>query len=151
MKKWVGYIALGIAGLLLWGAASTIGKLAGKSSVRDYEQGKMDGVVEEVQTQLVKEFRKQLPMRIDKITVLESVASAGKTLIYNYSIDAKKIEIDQKTFISKMKNNLMHNVCGQEKMAWAIKQGASYIYSYYASDGLVIGNFEIGKRECGIN
>jgi hypothetical protein len=151
MLKWVGYIALGIGGIVLWSMAGGIGKYVGRTAVQEYQQGKAAGAVEEAQAAAAKQLRKQLPMKVDKITTLESVASAGSLLIYNHTIDLIGSGIDRATFISMMKNNLKTNVCGQKSMAEAIKHGGRYMYSYMGADGIVIGSIEIGKGECGFN
>jgi len=151
MKKWIGYIAVGIGAIVLWSMAGSIGKFAGKSAVQEYRQGKMLGVLAETQREVAKQLQQQLPMRIDEVTTLYNVASADELLIYNYRMDIKKSEIDYTDFMSKMKTQLRTNVCGQKDMAYVIKNGGKYMYVYIGSDGISIGDFKIGKKECGVN
>jgi hypothetical protein len=149
--KWAVYIILGLSGILLWSMAGVIGKYVGKTVVQEYQQGKNAGLVNEAQAVAAKQIRKQLPMKIDEITTLQSVASMNSLLIYNYSIDLKKSEIDSTVFLPRMKKNLKSNVCGQKAMAKVIKYGGRYMYSYVGVDGILIGDFKIGKKECGFN
>lgn len=149
--KWIGFIALGIGGIVLWALAGGIGKFAGRSLVQEYQQGKSEGVVEEALASAALQFRKQLPMRVDEITVLQSVASAGTLLVYNYSIELKKSEIDHYKFMKKMKNQLTHNVCGQKDMVFTLKHGGEYRYTYMGSDGITIGSVDIVRSDCVID
>lgn len=151
MLRWIGYIALGIGGIVLLGTVGGIGKYVGKTAVQEYQQGKAAGVLEEVQAAVAKQLRKQLPMKMDKITTLQSVVSSGSLLIYNYTINLRESGIDHTTFISRMKDNLKTNVCEQKEMAETIKYGGRYMYSYMGVDGIVIGSIKIGKKECGFN
>ena len=135
---------------MLWSMAGGIGKYVGKTAVKEYQQGKASAVIEEAMAAAAKQMRPQLPMKVDEITTLQSVMSSGRLLIYNYTIELKKAEIDHAAFMSQMKNNLRTNVCEQKSMAEAIKYGGEYMYSYIGADGIRIGEFKIGKRECGI-
>jgi len=151
MLKWIGYIALGIGGVVLWGMASGIGKYVGKTAVQEYQQGKVAGAIEEGLANAAEQLRKQLPMKVDDITTWQSVISVGSLMSYNYTIDLRESEIDHTTFISKMGNNLKINVCGQKEMAETIRYGGRYMYTYMGVDGILIGSIEIGKKECGFD
>ena len=94
------------------------------------------------------EARKQLPMRIDEITTLQSVLSAGKALIYNYRMSLKKSDLDTNKFIAEMKKTSVHNVCQQKQMKSILNLGGVYKYVYMGADGLIIGEITIALADC---
>ena len=144
MNKWVKYAAIGIGFLVLFAIANGVGRFTGKSVLKEYEGGK----VEAAQAYAAEEMRKQLPMRIDEVTTLQSVLSMGKSLIYNYRIELIKDDINN-NFLQKQTGLLRQNVCGQKAMAKVIKLGRSYRYLYMSKDGLSLGSIEISKKSCG--
>ena len=151
MKKWIGYIALAIGAIIIFSLSGGIGKFAGRTAVQEYQKGKGESVVAGAQKIAAEELRAQLPMRVNELTILQSVVSIGTLLMYNYTVDANRSEIDLKEFMSTMRSNIKTNVCSHKSMVEAIKYGGRYKYSYVGSDGIYIGDIEIGKKECGIN
>lgn len=151
MIKKIGYIGIFLALLLFWALAGGIGKYVGKSAVDNYERGKEETMMIAIQEAAAKNLQKQLPMQIDEMTTLQNATSAGVTVVYHYRVKLRKSEIDHLEFINSMRSKLKTNVCAQEDMAYTMKYGGRYKYSYFGSDGIEIGHIEIDKTYCDIN
>ena len=121
--------------------------VAGTGSIisRHIVQENFHESIEVRQAAIAKHLSKQLPQKVDEITTWQSVASEGPLLIYNYTIDSTKIEIDWAVMLSRMKSNLKTLACTPES---TVEDGGRYKYSYVGEDGTAIGSVEVGKREC---
>jgi hypothetical protein len=129
VKKGLIYALSGGVAILAWAISGEIGRFVGRSAIDGYSQGQSRGVVEMTQEAAAKELRGQLPMRIDDLTTLERVLSAGTALIYQYRVDFTEREVDD-AWHMKMRNMLAANVCRQSDMRFALQNGASYQYTY---------------------
>jgi hypothetical protein len=147
VKKSLIYAVSGGVAILAWALSGEIGRFVGKSAVDRYLQGQSRGVVEMAQEAAAKELREQLPMRIDDLTTLERVMSAGSALIYQYRVDFTERDIDN-SWHAKMKSMLAANVCRQSDMRVALKDGASYQYTYIGNDGFMIAEFVVTGSDC---
>ena len=120
--KYLLYAGMGLAALVVFALSGQIGKFVGRTvgetTVENYQEGKQEAFLEKGQAMAAEEIRKQLPMRIDEITTLQSVLSAGKALIYNYRMSLKKSDLDTNKFIAEMKKTLVHNVCQQKQISF---------------------------------
>jgi hypothetical protein len=141
------YAALGILAIIAWALSGEMGRFVGKSAIERYLQGQSRGAVEVAQEAAAQELRKQLPMRIDDLTTLERVMSAGTALIYQYRVEFTGNEVDV-AWHQEMKKTLAANVCEQADMKFALDNGAKYEYSYFGSDGLMIADFVITGSDC---
>ena len=150
--KYLLYAGMGLAALVVFALSGQIGKFVGRTvgetTVENYQEGKQEAFLEKGQAMAAEEIRKQLPMRIDEITTLQSVLSAGKALIYNYRMSLKKSDLDTNEFIAKMTENLAHNVCQQKQMRNILNLGGNYKYVYMGADGLLIGDITITLADC---
>lgn len=147
MKKNLIYAVLGGVAILAWALSGEIGKFVGRSAVDRYFEGQSQGAVEMAQAAAANELRAQLPMRIDDLTTLERVMSAGTTLIYQYRVDFTESDVDTAWYQS-MKNMLATNVCKQSDMRYALGSGARYQYSYIGNDGVMIADFVVTEVDC---
>ena len=93
-------------------------------------------------------LRKQLPFQVDEVTTLESVASAGPLLIYNYRLTVQKETIDVPTFQAEMRRTLKQTACAQKGMRKIMSIGGSYRYVYLGADGQMIDEITIGPSDC---
>lgn len=148
VAKYLLYAGLGLAALIAWALSGEIGRFVGKSAVESYQEGKQQGVIEKAAEMAAVELRKQLPIQIDEITTLQTVVSAGKTLIYHHRLSLKKSDVDIDYFIAKMRENLKNNVCQQKQMKSILDKGGNYAYSYLSADGLFIGEITITSSDC---
>lgn len=148
VMKYLLYAGLGLAALIAWALSGQIGQFVGKSAVESYQEGKQQGVIEKAVEMAAVEIRKQLPIQIDEITTLQTVMSAGKTLIYTYRLSRKKSDMDIDYFIANKRENLKSNVCQQKGMKSILDKGGNFTYSYLSSDGLYIGEITITLSDC---
>lgn len=106
MLKLSGYGVLAVGGIMLWTYANTnLGKNSDAMAIA------------------AQELRKQLPMRVNETTTLQSVVGSGNVLMYNHIMNYNAEETDRALFGSIMIDNLKQNVCGNIHMADAMKIG----------------------------
>jgi hypothetical protein len=148
VTKAVMWIVIVIGGLILWSISGQIGKFVGKSAVERYQSGQTEGAVEQAIEQAAIEIRKQLPMKVDKITTLQNVISAGNTLQYHYIMDVDVKTLDKNVFKINMRKSLLHNICNQKDMVFTMNLGGNYLYLYKDKNGLYIDDFKFRKNSC---
>lgn len=103
--------------------------------------------VADAQSHAAKVFRKQLPMKIDEVTTLLTVASAGRTGVYSYRMDLFENELPL-DWRQKQTSLMRHNVCSQPIMSKLMKQGASYAYQYVDKSGKFLVYIKIENSDC---
>ena len=129
-------------------AFAGVGKYVGRKAADSYFDDKSSAAIERAQEVAAKELRKQLPMKVDSVTTLQSVLSFKKTIIYSYIIDIDFDQIDSSDFISKVSKRVIHNVCSTREMKQMIYLGGSYRYSYMSKDGFKLGELSVERKHC---
>jgi hypothetical protein len=147
VKKSLIYVVSGSVVIFAWALSGEIGEFVGRSTVDSYLEGRSRGAVEMAQAAVATELRSQLPIRIDDLTTLERVMSAGTTLIYQYRVDFSESDVDT-TWRQGIKNMLAMNVCKQSDMKYALDNGARYQYTYFGNDGIMIADFVVTGLDC---
>ncbi len=149
--KTLGTVA-GIIGLLIVIAfAGSIGKIIGKSTVKNYEQGKADGAIEEILIETTKKINSQLPIMVDQETRLDMTICYGKQMHYKYTmVNCAENELDKEAFQNEMATVLVKNQCNNENMVKMLKMGITYYYNYFDKDGILIATIKISKKNCGL-
>lgn len=149
--KTLGTVA-GIIGLLIVIAfAGSIGKIIGKSTVKNYEQGKADGAIEEILIEITKKINSQLPIMVDPETRLDTTICYGKQMHYKYTmVNYSENELDKEAFQNEMATMLAKNQCNNENMVKMLKMGVKYYYNYFDKNGILIATIIISKKNCGL-
>ena len=149
--KTLGKVA-GIIGLLLVIAfAGSIGKIIGKSTVKNYEQGKADAAIEEILTETSKKINSQLPIMVDQETRLDTTICYGTQMYYKYTmVNYSKNDLDTEAFQNEMTTMLAKNQCNNENMVKMLRMGVTYYYNYFDKNGILIATINISKKNCGL-
>ena len=148
LLKGVGYTFLAIAGIVFFIFSGQIGKFYGKKAMTDYVEGRKDGSIEKLVKITAEDLRKGLPREVGGV-IMYDVLAIDKTLTYFYRVPYKLSEIDGNWFMRDQVPALKHNVCKQESMSNTIrKHGVTYGYMYFSQDGLLVGEIDIGRKEC---
>ena len=149
--KTLGKIGAVIGLLIIIAFASAIGKNLGKSSVKNYEQGKIDRAIEQALLEASQQINKQLPMMVDSETRLDVTMCAGKHVAYKYTmINVSEKEIDKIDFENKMKALLVKNQCSNENTIKMLKMDVRYNYTYLDRNGILLAAININKSHCGL-
>jgi hypothetical protein len=143
---------VGIIGLLIVIVfAGVIGKNIGKSTVNNYEQGKIDGAIEETLIETSTKVNKQLPIMVDSDTRLDTTICYGKQIHYKYTmINISENELDKKAFQNGMESLLAKNQCNNKNMVKMLEMGVEYFYMYFDKNGILIATIHINKKTCGL-
>lgn len=148
--KVLGTICAAIGLLIVMAFAGEIGKIMGRSTVKNYEQGKLDATIEETLMEASQQINKQLPMMVDSETRLDTTICAGKHVLYKYTmIGLSAKDLDIISFNDEIKTMLVKNQCSNENMVKMLKFGVQYSYMYQDRDGNLITTINIDKRACG--
>ena len=89
-----------------------------------------------------RQLNSQMPMRVDDITILESVEAVGTTVVYNQraNVDARNVTPAIKASIDQ---SVRANVCGSEDMRSTISYGGAYTYVWIDRSGNFIHRLHI--------
>lgn len=152
MKKFfvnagIGVIAL-VTGAVAWGLSGEATRFLINSATEDNQQAQQQVTVAEALEISAKEFRKQLPLQIDEVTILQNVVNVGEMLIYHYRMSVAKDDIDVGYFHEEMTESLEYNVCNQKEMSSVLSMGGSYRYLYIGSGGKTIDEITITEADC---
>jgi hypothetical protein len=86
---------------------------------------------------------KNLPHRIDEITVLTSIEADGHTLRMVYDVEQA---VDR--FLPGFKRRIADEMCGAEMFAGELQLGGRLVYLYRGPKGEIIDEFEIKQSDC---
>jgi hypothetical protein len=146
-NRFVRYGSIAVA-LVVALAFAGVGKYVGRKATDSYFDDKSSAAIERAQEVAAKELRKQLPMKVDSVTTLQSVLSFKETIIYSYIINIDFDQIDSSDFISKISKRVIHNVCSTREMKQMIHLGGIYRYSYMSKDGFKLGELSVERKHC---
>lgn len=149
MKKLLGVGGLVVALLVGAGFGNIVGQEASTSFVaRDNrETGASYG---EMLRQVAERLNESTPLQVDAETVLESVDSRRRKIIYNYVlVNTTGSTVDRAAFLTRMRPRVRGWACGNPEMNAFWKRGISAVYSYEARNGADIGNILVGPQDCG--
>ena len=92
----------------------------------------------------------QLPMRLDEVTTFIDIRAVEERLIYVFEFDlaSSDTSVDWQAFNTEMGINLKNQVCANRDMAFAIRSGARYIYTYKTLDDVDIFTISISSLDC---
>jgi hypothetical protein len=76
--------------------------------------------------------RLDLPKRLDDATTMTGVDAEGRTLVYHYSVSVELGERELRDFFNQ---TLLPPACAEPDMTAAMRDGASFAYSYTTSSG----------------
>jgi hypothetical protein len=153
--KTLGKVA-GIIGLLIIIAfagsiGKIIGKSIGKSTIKNYEQGKVDGAIEEKLIEISKKINSQLPIMVDPDTRIDTTICYGEKMLYKYTmVNYSENELDKSAFKNEMATMLAKNQCNNGNMVKMLKMGVEYYYVYSDKNGTHIATINISKKNCGL-
>ena len=148
VAKFLLITGLGLAVLIAWVLSSETGRLMWRTAVGGFQKGQNQESVRRGQEMAARELRKQVPIQIDEITTLQSVIVLGKRVMYNNRIAMKTSDLDTDYFIEGMKKNLRYNICQHKVTVSFLDKGAIFMYAYFGSDGLLIGEISITSSTC---
>lgn len=92
-------------------------------------------------------YNKNLPIRLDKITVLRKVYVANKVVNYQYAVDADKSALNLAVFY-KMKEAISPKACANRLLRWFLTHGYSLSYNYNDIQGKAIVKILIKETDC---
>ena len=95
-------------------------------------------------------INKDLPMMVDRETMLASVTSLDDALVYNnVLVNTPARGIDSHQFISYMKRALTNSVCSNPTIRQSLlNNDVSLHYSYSGNDHIHIGQVEVSPADC---
>ncbi|WCL55758.1 hypothetical protein [Gimibacter soli] len=129
--------------------AATIGAIAGSFIVNKLFEDSNNPDLEVQVAEAAAELRKQLPMKVDDQTTLQSVVSAGNSFVYHYTVSVNGSDVDLPTFSATMQKQLTAYVCESPTMAPSVKKGVEYIYIHMSADAVRLSEVAIDKADCG--
>lgn len=88
---------------------------------------------------------KDLPVRIDELTILSRVEARGDTLWMRF-----EVERENATFKPEFKSMLADQQCAPDMFASAVARGGKLALAYYGPDGSLIDEFVIAREDCGL-
>ena len=94
---------------------------------------------------LVPELRKNLPMKVDEITTWLAIQALGPAVLYTYSFDLPKQDIE--AIAGDLKNVTTQNACNN-KWRMFLDAGARQRHLYVDESGLHAVQFDIDSNSC---
>lgn len=88
---------------------------------------------------------KDLPVRIDELTILSRVEARGDTLWMRF-----EVERENASFKPEFKSMLADQQCAPDMFASAVARGGKLALAYYGPDGSLIDEFVIAREDCGL-
>lgn len=147
IKAWIKNVLYVVSVLGVFALAKPLGEYFGKTAVRDFSKGQLEGTIAEGQLLAAQHLQAQLPMKSDEITTLISVAAIGPRLLYSHRIEVPSDKIDADAFKISMKKQLVQKVC-TSSMYETLKVGGTYAYAYQANDGTLLAEIPIELSTC---
>ena len=90
------------------------------------------------------EINRQLPLRVDELTVLTRVEAQGMNLTYFQTVAVPLAQVTPETRQAVIEST-RRNVCGAPDMALTIQRGGSYRYVWADQSGQVIAETRIAS------
>lgn len=89
-------------------------------------------------------------MRLDEVTTFADIRAVGERLIYVYEPDftSNDTNVDWPAFKSEMEKNLEGQVCANPDMAFAVRSGGRFIYTYKTLDNVEMITISISFEDC---
>lgn len=99
---------------------------------------------------IANDINKDLPMMIDRETMLVTVTPLDDALVYNgVLVNISSQRIDSRQFLLSMKRILTNSVCSEPNMrAFVLNDGVSLHYSYSGNDHIHIGQVAVSPADC---
>ncbi len=99
--------------------------------------------------QVASEINKDLPIMVDRETMLSNVSTDNNTLVYNYVlVNYSSVEINPNVFIPTMGRALNNYVCSNPYTQKLLNSGVSLHYFYTSKDHIFIGEVRISSSDC---
>ncbi|MHC5767023.1 MAG: hypothetical protein ACYTXI_15670 [Nostoc sp.] len=125
----------------------TTGKIIGESIVNSLAQKKVSS--QRYLLQIASEINKDLPMMVDKETMLINVGAQNDALIYNYIlVNYRSAEVDEYQFLTSIGERLRNSVCTHPETKELLNSGISLHYYYNGNDSIFIGKVIISPSDC---
>lgn len=148
--KTLGKVAAVIGILVVLVFAKGIGKIISKSTIDNFNEGRLEGAIEKTLLETSKQINAQLPMMVDEETRLDTTICAGNHMNYKYTlINLSDKDVDKKVFHNEVRKVLVKNQCGNANMVKMLKMGVSYDYMYQDRDGNIVAIVNVSKKDCG--
>lgn len=95
-------------------------------------------------------LKAELPRKVDSETTATNVFAREGEMVYTYRLDNySSREINDKKFGELAKGSLQRKVCGDREIRRMWKHHDIMLsFQYIASDGLSLGYFSVGPRDC---
>ena len=91
------------------------------------------------------------PLRVDNLTMLDAVSAYGKTANLRHTIDipaGARVSDIQRWFEEEGEQDLINGICTDPTPRALIDNGATYKYSFAATDGEHIIHIFVDKHDC---
>lgn len=95
---------------------------------------------------LVPELRKNLPMKVDEITTWLAIQALGPAVLYTYSFDLPKQDIE--AIAGDLKNVTTQNACNNKTWRMFLDAGARQRHLHVDESGLHAVQFDIDSNSC---
>jgi hypothetical protein len=141
-----------VGGVLVLGFGNSIEKLVELAPAPVYQEGEAQALASLFATHqtLGERFAaeaaassQQLPLRIDEITVFQSIHADGSSLRMFYDVE-QQIE----SFVAGFKQGIASDICRKEMFANEFRLGGKIIYTYRGPDGKIIDELEFTQDDC---
>lgn len=148
-RAWAGgLLAIGlIIGTAAFSAIADI--WASKQPSGGGSQSASEVTVNEILIFAAKQTNKNLPERLDEITILERVVPGNHLMEYQYTVEGYTAgTISQAQIEDVLRPDLVKNYCNSEELDWYREEQVPLKYTYMGEDGVILGAFKVSLQDC---
>jgi hypothetical protein len=131
-------------------ATAVISLVIGREVIHSFaapSAGETTSQVEEGVKKAAAQLRATLPKKIDAMTALVDVTSAGVVMTYCYKVDSDNYDVPH-DLMFLVQTSITEEVCESYDTKQAMKTSAVYAYSFSDSDSKLLGTFIIRDGDC---
>ena len=153
MNKWVKYILIVIAIIAIFAIAKVAGKFVFKTGNEITKNVFGDDPEDKIEKALISAastLRKQLPLKLDEFTTLNTVVAGKRSLHYGYGLSFKEHDLGNGLgkFKSQLIRQITNNACNHKDMTATLKNGVSFHYTYFDSNGALVFKHQVQQKDC---
>ncbi|MBA3924626.1 MAG: hypothetical protein H0X31_24160 [Nostocaceae cyanobacterium] len=99
--------------------------------------------------QAASEINKDLPMMVDRETMLSNVSAKNNALVFNYVIvNYSSTQINSNLLLPNISHSLTNYACSNPDTQKILNNGISIHHSYTSNDHIFIGEVKVSSSDC---